>query len=52
MSRYTEYGHTATALLDLAALKDWVAGGPHVASEVLFTLGRKPPSRYTSRSLV
>ncbi|MBN8730514.1 MAG: hypothetical protein J0L64_08245 [Acidobacteria bacterium] len=38
-SLYTEYGHTATALLDLAAPKSWLVGGPHVQLGGSFYIG-------------
>ena len=46
-SQYTEYGHTATALLDLAAPKNWFVGGPRVHMGGSFYIGSgSRPSRF------
>lgn len=46
-SRYTEYGHTATALLDLAAPKSWIVGGPRVHMGGSFYVGSgSRPTRF------
>lgn len=39
VSRYVEYGHTATALLDLAAPKNWFVGGPRIQLGGSFYIG-------------
>jgi len=43
-SKYTEYGHTATALLDMAAPKNWIAGGPrvHLGGSLYIGSGSRP----------